>query len=52
MTASQQAKLSGLNNLNAISKLTGVSPQTLNNWYNKKPLLFKIVVAGCKALNG
>jgi hypothetical protein len=47
---SRQAKSAGLKNLSEVSELTGVSTQTLNNWYNNKPMLFKVVIAGCKAM--
>lgn len=48
-TASRQAKDYGLNSLNEVSDLTGVSYQTLINWHNNKPYLFDIVVFGCVA---
>jgi len=52
-TASYQAKAKGLTNLKQVSALTGVSPQTLDNWYKHKPELFEIVLMGCVArLNG
>jgi hypothetical protein len=46
-TASDSAKSAGLKNLVEASKLTGVSTQTLNNWFNHKPELFKVVMLGC-----
>jgi hypothetical protein len=49
MTAAETAKTAGLKNLTEVSKLTGVSTQTLNNWHNDKPRLFAIVLAGCKS---
>jgi hypothetical protein len=49
MTPSQQAKAEGLTGLSAVSKLTGVSLQTLHNWHKDKPELFRVVIAGCKA---
>lgn len=33
-----------------ITELTGVSPQTLNNWRHRKPKLYAAVVRGCEAL--
>ena len=49
MTApSQQAKAAGLSSLQAVTTLTGVSPQTLFNWHRDKPQLFAVVLAGCK----
>ena len=47
MTASQQAKAAGLKSLSQVSRLTGVSLQTLDNWSKDKPDLFTIVLAGC-----
>jgi len=47
LTASQKAKAAGLKNLAAVTKITGVSPQTLINWHKHKPDLFKVVIAGC-----
>jgi lambda repressor-like predicted transcriptional regulator len=47
MTASDSAKSAGLKSLAEASKRTGVSTQTLNNWFNHKPDLFKVVIAGC-----
>jgi hypothetical protein len=31
-----------------VKKMTNVSLQTLDNWHKNKPLLFKIVIYGCK----
>jgi hypothetical protein len=50
MTPSQQAKAAGLTSLSQVSKLTGVSLQTLTNWHKHKPELFKIVLMGCATL--
>jgi lambda repressor-like predicted transcriptional regulator len=50
MTPSQKAKSAGLSSLAEVSKITGVSTQTLNNWFNEKPKLFEIVIAGCAAV--
>jgi hypothetical protein len=47
MTASQLAKSHGLRSLAQVSELTGASPQTLNNWHNHKPQLFRVVLMGC-----
>ncbi len=49
MTASRQAKELGLKSLTQVSELTGQSLQTLTNWFNDKPELFRIVLIGCKA---
>lgn len=51
MTPSQQAKREGLKSLSQVSEITGVSLQTLTNWAKNKPELFKVVLAGCKALS-
>lgn len=48
MTASEKAKKTGLVSLSQVSKMTGVSTQTLNNWFKNKPQLFDIVLKGCK----
>ena len=48
MTPSSKAKQAGLNSLAQVSGLTGVSTQTLNNWHERKPKLFNIVLIGCK----
>lgn len=50
MTPSQQAKAEGLTGLSAVSKLTSVSLQTLHNWHKDKPNLFRVVLAGCRAI--
>ena len=50
MTPSQQAKAEGLKSLSQVKEMTGVSLQTLTNWHKNKPELFKVVLAGCKAL--
>jgi len=52
MTASKQAKQAGLKSLSELSEITGTSPQTLINWYNNKPKLFAVVVAGSVAIKG
>jgi len=50
MTASKQAKAAGLNSLEQVARITEQSPQTLINWYNNKPELFNVVLAGCVEL--
>jgi hypothetical protein len=47
MTASAQAKSAGLKSLAEVSAMTGVSYQTLINWYKHKPQLFAVVIRGC-----
>jgi hypothetical protein len=47
MTAAKQAKELGLKSLAQVSQLTGQSSQTLTNWCNDKPDLFKVVLLGC-----
>ena len=51
MSASTQAKATGLKSLEQVSKLTNQSVQTLNNWYRNKPALFHVVLIGCVNLN-
>jgi hypothetical protein len=51
MSASIEAKSNGLKSLEQVSKLSGVSVQTLNNWYHNKPALFHVVLMGCVYLN-
>ena len=53
MTAAKEAKELGLKSLTQVSQLTGQSTQTLTNWCNDKPELFKVVLLGCvKQLTG
>ena len=49
MTPSQQAKSLGLASLAEVTRLTGVSKETLTNWHRSKPKLFQIVLVGCMA---
>ena len=51
MTASQQAKSAGLKSLAEVSEMTKQSTQTLNNWFNHKPELFEVVIAGCQSIS-
>jgi len=46
MSASIEARSKGLDSLEQVSKLTGVSVTTLNNWYLNKPKLFRVVLLG------
>lgn len=48
-TPASEAKAAGLTSLAQVAKLTGVSPQTLDNWHKseKKQDLFRIVLQGC-----
>ena len=50
MTAARQAKAAGLKSLAQVSEMTGVSRQTLENWFKNKPDLFAIVLAGCLSI--
>ena len=50
MNPSKQAKELGLESLAQVSKITGVSPQTLDNWSKHKHKLFKIVLLGVLAI--
>ena len=49
MTASEQAKAAGLKSLAEVTRLTGVSKETLTNWQRNKPKLFAVVLKGCVA---
>jgi hypothetical protein len=51
MTPSQQAKAAGLKNLKQVSEMVKKPPATLINWHRDSPELFKIVLAGCKAVS-
>tara|TARA_R110000851_G_scaffold292360_1_gene446842 strand:+ start:703 stop:894 length:192 start_codon:yes stop_codon:yes gene_type:complete len=46
MTASKQAKELGLNSLSQVGEFTGQNLQTLTNWFNNKPVLFRFVLIG------
>jgi len=46
MTPSEQCKAAGLASLSELSRISGVSIQTLRNWHKNKPVLFAVVVAG------
>lgn len=50
MTPSQQCKEAGLKSLAELSRLTGVSEQTLINWFHDKPKLFDVVVLGAASI--
>lgn len=50
MTPSQQAKVIAGHNLQTVSAITGVSPQTLSNWAKSKPNCFYALLVGCKHL--
>jgi AcrR family transcriptional regulator len=47
MTASQKARSKGLDSLAQITRITGVSKETLTNWHKNKESLFNIVIIGC-----
>ena len=49
MTPSEQAKAAGLKSLAEVTRLTGVSKETLTNWCKHKQRLFAIVLKGCLA---
>lgn len=50
MTAAKSAKAAGLKSLAEVSTITGISRQTLENWYRNRPELWKVVLAGCLAI--
>lgn len=45
MKPSEKAKEAGLSSLKELSKISGESTQTLNNWFNNKPFIFHAVLA-------
>ncbi len=51
-TAAEKAKAYGIKDLKKVSKMTGQSTQTLNNWFNNKRHLFEIILIGCKKMEG
>lgn len=51
MTPSEQCKAAGLNSLAQLSRISGVSVQTLINWHRNKPMLFAAVVDGAVVLS-
>lgn len=50
MTAAKAAKEMGFKSLSQVSLVSGESSQNLNNWFNKKPLRFEVILLGsmCK----
>jgi hypothetical protein len=50
MKTSEKAKAAGLKNLKELCELTGQSSQTLRNWDDNKPELFKAVLAGAVSI--
>jgi hypothetical protein len=48
MGPSFEAKKAGMQSLAEVSRITSVSPETLNNWYKRKPKLFEVVILGCQ----
>ena len=48
-TASETAKRAGLKNLGELVEICGESRQTLNNWFNNKPTVFRLVLIGAVA---
>lgn len=45
-TPSEQSKFYGCKGLRHLSEITGVSEQTLINWHESRPDLFKIICVG------
>ncbi len=50
MTPAQQAKEAGLKSLAEVARITREDRQKLHRWATEKPELFRVVLAGCKAL--
>jgi len=46
MSAYQKCKGAGLSGLVELSELSSVPIRTLQNWHNKKPVLFDVIVSG------
>ena len=46
MKPSEQCKAAGLKSLAELSKISGESVQTLNNWSKHKPIVFDLVLRG------
>ncbi|MFK5950600.1 MAG: hypothetical protein QM500_17750 [Methylococcales bacterium] len=46
MKPSECCKLVGLKSLVEMSDITSESVQTLNNWFNKKPIIFDLILRG------
>lgn len=49
VTPSEQCKTAGLFSLAELSRISGVSVQTLINWSRNKPKVFEIVILGAVA---
>ncbi|MFY8352932.1 hypothetical protein AAEU29_20500 [Pseudoalteromonas sp. SSM20] len=47
MSASREAKKMGLKSLKIAMEMTGQSRQNLQNWYQDKPDLFRVIIEGC-----
>lgn len=52
MTASQQAKASGLKSLTEASIICNKSTNTLRYWHKYNYELFRVVIAGCVSIKG
>lgn len=48
---SQQCKAAGLPSLAYVCKVAQVHPDTATRWFHNKPSLFRVVVAGVKAID-
>ena len=49
MTPSQYTKSRGVKSLRLVSEKTGVSEQTLGNWWKNRRKLFKVIVEGVRS---
>ena len=49
MTAAQYTKSRGVKSLRLVSEKTGVSEQTLGNWWKNRRKLFKVIVEGVRS---
>jgi hypothetical protein len=48
MTANQSAKMAGLSGLAELSELSGMPKRTLDDWTKTRPVLFDVILMGCK----
>lgn len=48
MTPAEYVKSRGVHSLRQVSEVTGVSTQTLGNWYANRRQLFDVIVDGVK----
>ena len=47
ITASQTVKKAGFRSMKEVSEMTGLSHQTLVNWFNNRRQVFDLLILGC-----